>query len=301
MIYFNIDLQSRVVDLFDISLFKGGYLAVGSKETIAWCKAAKNFSTICAEEKIFKKVYEMKPQLKQKMEKDSREWALNNYSIDINGKKIEEFIDQQPVLDDKNFDFALQNKNQPNPNAIVNDDSDNKKWVKSLYKLILDREVSDQDEGLIHWLYKIEQNIPKNQIEDYFRQVAKEELSKNNPINFEDLLDKDDKGKRLLIVIPESIGDVFMITSLLESCQNTYPEYNLYIATKPEYFDILYGNPYIHKIIPYAPQMDNLLWLEGAGDHQGFFEIAFLPHIGTQRILNYLHNGKDIIQFEINK
>ena len=56
MIYFNIDLQSRVVDLFDISLFKGGYLAVGSKETIAWCKAAKNFSTICAEEKIFKKL-----------------------------------------------------------------------------------------------------------------------------------------------------------------------------------------------------------------------------------------------------
>jgi chemotaxis protein methyltransferase CheR len=56
MIYFNIDLQSRVVDLFDVSLFKGGYLAVGSKETIAWCKAAKNFSTICAEEKIFKKL-----------------------------------------------------------------------------------------------------------------------------------------------------------------------------------------------------------------------------------------------------
>jgi chemotaxis protein methyltransferase CheR len=56
MIYFNIDLQSRVVDLFDISLFKGGYLAVGSKETIAWSKAAKNFSTICAEEKIFKKL-----------------------------------------------------------------------------------------------------------------------------------------------------------------------------------------------------------------------------------------------------
>jgi chemotaxis protein methyltransferase CheR len=56
MIYFNIDLQSRVVDLFDVSLFKGGYLAVGSKETIAWCRAAKNFSTICGEEKIFKKL-----------------------------------------------------------------------------------------------------------------------------------------------------------------------------------------------------------------------------------------------------
>ena len=45
--------------------------------------------------------------------------------------------------------------------------------------------------------------------------------------------------------------------------------------------------------------MDNLLWLEGHADHQGYFEIAFLPHIGTQRLLNYLHNGKDKIEFEI--
>lgn len=56
MIYFNIELQNRVVELFDSSLFKGGYLAVGSKETIAWCNAAKNFSTISAEEKIYKKL-----------------------------------------------------------------------------------------------------------------------------------------------------------------------------------------------------------------------------------------------------
>lgn len=56
MIYFNIELQNRVVELFDGSLFKGGYLAVGSKETIAWCNAAKNFSTISAEEKVYKKL-----------------------------------------------------------------------------------------------------------------------------------------------------------------------------------------------------------------------------------------------------
>ena len=126
-------------------------------------------------------------------------------------------------------------------------------------------------------------------------------MSKNNTINFEDILDKDDYGKRVLIVIPESIGDVFMITSLFKSFKEVYSEYNLYIATKQEYFDILIGNPYVHKVIPYIPQMDNLLWLEGAGEHNGFFEMAFLPHIGTQRILNYLHNGKDIIQFDINK
>ena len=250
---------------------------------------------------IFKKVYEMNPQKKFQMEKDSRKWAMENYSIETNGKKIEDFIDTLSILDDKSFDFKDKENKNPNPNAIVPQNEDDKIWVKSLYKLILDREVTDQDEGLIHWLQKIEQKVPKDQIENYFRQVANEEISKSKPIHFEDLLDKNDAGKRILIVIPESIGDVFMITSLFESLKDTYPDYNLYVSTKQEYFDILINNKYIHKVIPYAPQMDNLLWLEGAGDHKGFFEIAFLPHIGTQRVLNYLHNGKDIIQFNIKK
>lgn len=251
--------------------------------------------------KIFKKVYEMKSQQKRQMEIDSRNWALENYSIETNGKKIEEFIDSQEYIEEEKFNFSDVSQNNPNPKAIVPTNPDNKIWVKSLYKLILDRDVTDQDDGLIHWLQKIDQNTPKEQIENYFRQVATQEISKNTPINFEDLLDKDDNGKRILIVIPESIGDVFMITSLFESFKENYPNYNLYVGTKPEYFDILNGNPYVHKTIPYIQQMDNLLWLEGAGSHKGFFEIAFLPHIGTQRILNYLHNGKDIIQFDIKK
>jgi glycosyltransferase involved in cell wall biosynthesis len=250
--------------------------------------------------KIFKKVYEMKPQLKYQMEQESRKWALENYGIEVNGKRIENFIDEQLILEEEIFNFS-ESKNNPNPNAKVEDNADNKEWVKSLYKLILDRDILDQDEGLIHWLQKLEQNVSKDQIENYFRQVAKEDLAKNNPVNFEDILDKDDAGRRALIVIPESIGDVFMITSLFESFKNVYPDYHLYIATKQEYFDILIANPYVHKVIPYVPQMDNLMWLEGAGEHKGFFEIAFLPHIGTQRILNYLHNGKDIIEFDIKK
>ena len=250
--------------------------------------------------KIFKKIYEMKPQIKSKMERDSRKWAVENYSIEINGSKIENFIDEQTFLNDEDFNFK-DSKNNPNPNIVVEKNENNKEWIKSLYRLILDREVTDQDEGVTHWLQKIEQNVPKEQIENYFRQVAKEDISKNNPINFEDILDKDDIGRRILIVIPESIGDVFMITSLFESLKKVYPKYNLYIATKQEHFDILIGNPYVHKVIPYIPQMDNLMWLEGAGEHKGFFEIAFLPHIGTQRVLNYLHNGKDIIEFDIKK
>lgn len=56
MIYFNLTLQDRAVSLFHESLFNNSFLAVGSKETIAWCKTADKFSTYCADEKIYRKI-----------------------------------------------------------------------------------------------------------------------------------------------------------------------------------------------------------------------------------------------------
>jgi chemotaxis protein methyltransferase CheR len=56
LIYFNFELQDRVVKQFDDSLYKGGVLGIGSKETIVWCKSAKKFSTISVEEKIYRKI-----------------------------------------------------------------------------------------------------------------------------------------------------------------------------------------------------------------------------------------------------
>jgi hypothetical protein len=45
--------------------------------------------------------------------------------------------------------------------------------------------------------------------------------------------------------------------------------------------------------------MENLLTMEGHAGGEGYFDIAFLPHVGTQKIFDYQHNGKDIIQFDI--
>ena len=132
----------------------------------------------------------------------------------------------------------------------------------------------------------------RKQVEDYFRKVATEKNAENPTVRFEDILEKDDEGKRLIIIQPESIGDVFLITSLLRSIKEAYPNYNIYFATKPEHFSILDGNPNIYKVIPYISQMDSHLWLIGQGGHKGFFEIAFHPYFGTQRILDYLNNGK---------
>jgi len=55
LIYFNKELQNRVISLFYDSLNNGGYLALGSKETIQFTTKADKFDTINAKEKVYKK------------------------------------------------------------------------------------------------------------------------------------------------------------------------------------------------------------------------------------------------------
>jgi hypothetical protein len=209
---------------------------------------------------------------------------------------FEQYIDSIPFT---SYDFSLKEE-EKDPNASVPNITDNGEWLIFMYHNILKMKQIDQnDDGYKHWSKKLSEGETRQNVENYFRQVAAQENQKNRKIDFEEILDPADKGKRILFVMPESIGDIYLCTALLESIKETYPDHNLYFATKKDYFSIIEGNPYVHRIIEYIPQMDSLLWLEGHGDHQGYFEIAFLPHIGTQKMLNYLHNGKDKIAFDI--
>lgn len=56
MIYFDQDLQNRVFDLLYKSMFLNGYLCLGAKESLIWCKNADKFEVVNDREKIFKKV-----------------------------------------------------------------------------------------------------------------------------------------------------------------------------------------------------------------------------------------------------
>jgi hypothetical protein len=139
----------------------------------------------------------------------------------------------------------------------------------------------------------------RDKILEYFRNVARQELAKQNPIPFDALFNEEDRGKIILFIMPESIGDVFLCTALLKSLKETYPWCKLYFATKPEYFEIFDGNTLVDKVIPYTPQMDNHFFLTGAGNNKGYVEIAFHPYFGTQRLIDYCQNGKDKIAFDI--
>lgn len=56
MIYFNQTLQNRVLSVLHESLFKYGYLAIGSKESLIWCEISNKFIVANNEEKIYKKI-----------------------------------------------------------------------------------------------------------------------------------------------------------------------------------------------------------------------------------------------------
>ena len=116
---------------------------------------------------------------------------------------------------------------------------------------------------------------------------------------------EDKESKKIAIVLPKSIGDVFLSTSLFPEIRKNYPDYKIYYVTNPEFFSILEGNPYIHKVLPYTYQFLDSLYLEGFSnrtdrkDHDGFFDISILLNTHTQRIPNYTRNGIDKIGIEL--
>ena len=244
-------------------------------------------------------VYNMEPKEKRQQEQLSRQWAIDNFSVEVIGKFFEEFIDNAPEIE-YNFDAAenKEGKIKNNPEAVIPPIENDSDWVLALYKHILCTDENKNGEGYKNWMKQLENKAPRNQIEEYFRKVAREHNQKYFPLKIEDMLDDDDEGKRIAYVMPESSVDVLLSTSLLKSIKSIYPEYNLYFVTKPEYYHILDGNEYVHKVIPYSADFDNAIYLEGSGEKKGYFEIAFTPYLTSQRLNNYVHNGKDRINKE---
>lgn len=57
LIYFNRELQNKVLNLMDRSLVTGGFLGLGSKETIMFSDIAEKYKIVDSKERIFKKIH----------------------------------------------------------------------------------------------------------------------------------------------------------------------------------------------------------------------------------------------------
>ena len=251
--------------------------------------------------KFIKKLYDMSPEKRQEIGKIGREWAISKFSPEVVGKQWENLIDSLP---ERSYDFNFEYKSKNDAYPYKGDSFENElDFIIDLYQnvLYLQNENSVTSPGVANWLQVLKNGGTKKDIYEFFIKTAKEENAKNTTINYEDFFDKDDKGRRLLLSIPESFGDCFLITSLFPSIKEVYPNYNLYVACKSKYKDVFMGNPRIHKVIEWIPQLDNIFLAEGQGTYPGFVDIHLMPYVTTQRTISYVHNGKDVGNVQLIK
>lgn len=243
------------------------------------------------------KVFLMSRDDRIEMGKKARDFVVNNYSPEVIGKKLETIFDNMPYCD-WDFDFSEKPRNSKYEPESNQTDSD---WLVDIYLNILNMEINPEtDKGHEHWMKKIKEGASREKILEYFQSVAEKENEQIfNRKKIQDYLDGDSPVNRVAVVMPESAGDVLMVNSLISNLKSLYPEKDIYFVTKPHFFPLIEDNNDIHKVIPYDEGFDSLLTLEGIENREGFFEIAYLPHVGTQKHLNYVHNGKDKMQIEL--
>ena len=249
------------------------------------------------------KVYKMKQHKKRRLGELARDFVIKNYSIERTCDELMSRIDSGKEVD---WDYKLESL-RPNLDYLPDKNSRDEDFILDLYKNMLKIDLKQDSDVYTYLINKLNSGTSREKVLNALKENARQELKSHEREGFklEDYVDKEDKGKRLALVLPQSIGDVFMATSLLPDLKKTYPEHNIYFITKPAYHAVLDGNPYIHKVIPYDHVCSDVLYLEGHSgrddlkDNEGFFDIAILLNVNNQRVLNYTRNGKDRISLDL--
>lgn len=217
-----------------------------------------------------------------------REWALDKFSSKKWLAKLEEFIDNTPVT---NYDFnysLLANEEYP-----FSDNPDSRVFVRDLYKGIFNTSIDDNNDEYKNILSGIEKGATHQKVYDEFITFAKQQNSSKRKLDLKRLIPASD-NKKLLYVIPESLGDCFISLSVIEAIIKEYVGWDIFIASKEQYHDVFKHIPEVKGILKYEKWMDSFKNLEGCGDHEGIFDVSFHPYFLTQKFPSYGHNGKDI-------
>ena len=241
-------------------------------------------------------VHAMGDDEKRTMEKKSRQWVIDNFSVEVIGKKLEEIIDAMPSVE---FDFDLKTSQFNAEYTPKQDYSTPQDFIIDIYKNILNDDVDERSQGVKHWVNLLSKGTPPHNVVNHFKQIATDQQNKLKTPDLSTMLGDEDKGKRIAVVIPRSETDVLLVNSLLKNLKKQYKKYNIYVFTEPQYFSCIDDNPYVYKILPYSTILESPLMMEGVGEHDGVFDITFYPHTTTQKNTSYIHNGLDKHQFSL--
>lgn len=245
---------------------------------------------------FYEYIWNLKPEDREVLIKNAREWAIKEFSADSISKQIEEFIDSRNPIDWEIF--LSKQKEIKNINAQVEYKENDEEFISECYLKILNMNPAPDDSGRVHWRSYLNQNGDKRKLKEQMANIFRSEGFKHNqkvnPINpVEQAIIKNGK-KNFLIVCPESAGDICIASSTLQSFRECYikEEWNIYFACKPEFMELLDCNPHIDAIIQYLPFMDNEIQCIGRGKEMGLFQGYNYISAQSQRFLNYLGNDK---------
>lgn len=249
-----------------------------------------------------KKVFKMNKDKKIKMGKAGRDFILKNYSIENSCNKLMEIIDSHKNIE---WDYKISSL-APDFSIDTPEGLSNKDFILFLYNKMLKVKISEKDEVFHFLIKKLNSGTSRDSIIKALKSnTEKAENSKKEKFDIKKYIDYDRPNKRLAFVLPRGIGDIFLASSLFEDAKATYPGYDLYFITRPQFFSIIESNPFIHKLIPYDPVCSDALYLEGYSnrsdreDGESFFDIAIILNVNNQRVLNYTRNGQDKISLDL--
>jgi hypothetical protein len=211
-------------------------------------------------------VFKMPVNEKIKMGKLARKWTIDNFSVDSVGGKIEKFLDSCEL---KEYSLDKEPGKLCNPNAFVPEIEDSVLWLKSLYSLILLRDIADGDDGLLHWVDKIKNNTPRRTIEQYFREVAYKENEKNKKFKIEDLFIDTKPEERIFVSIDSSLENIFLSTKIISAIKEKYPDKKIFVSSNELCQSVFSGNTMIHSAIIKTSEFDDPTFL-GANFFQSY-------------------------------
>ena len=237
-------------------------------------------------------VRQLTPQKYSEVGKKSRKYILDNYSTEVIGSKLEQIFDEMP---NHNYEFSFF-KFRMNPTYEPPENVDDSNFIKLLYSNILKTEASEVDEGYIHWMHRLQTDLKRPDVLNYFKKVATDH---NNSIDqknfdFEAVLDKDDEGRRIAVVLHNDPVTCLISTYFFEEMHAAYPDHHIYLFTEAA-LNLFVGNKFIHKILPLYPCVNDITFLEGGPNNKRLFEVAYMPHLESRLLKNYAHNDSDKI------
>lgn len=249
----------------------------------AFLKASTLPTSICER---FEQVSKMTREERLGLGGEGREYVLENMSPEVIGAKLEKIIDDAPFVDWKDEDFLPVPKNPAHvpPNNLSPED-----FAINLLTEMMNEKVDKNTSHVKNWAAHLKKSGDYQGVYKHFVNLAHQFNANlnNKPVDLADLLDKDDESRRCAIVLAESAGDLIIVNSLLAQFKALYPEYNLYFFTKPEFFDLVEGNPAVHRVLPWFPAAENIFFMIGNSDHRGYFRLVKYLGAQTQKFLAY--------------